>query len=992
MRPWTRMSVGMWRRRNAARLGVLFRRDKQRVRLCASPPSPPPPPRRPSHPHRRRVAPAATAAAAAAAAADASGEHSGKGGSDKRLSAPLHKLGAVRSDEVRSVINGDEQGGGGGVHAPMHLHKLLSDQVLAVKKKTLRNEKGREKALLKQKLQRLYQAREDIDSEIAMLEKQLKESRSDIKDRDTAGEKGTPEGGSSSNVRASDASDEPHGSNGGAAHAASRSEGALEGAEAVDTRPKRLSAGSLIHEPSEDSMSTAELLIERSKRRSMTVCSMMETGRKKAPVPPPRNRRPATGGSPFSSSRSAADPTGSERPTPPPLVPLPPTAQPHGLRTVQSDGKVMRSLSRGEKPPLPPLHSIPSAAGGGAVSPSATSPTGASGQQFADPRTLKKSGVGLPVDASMDEDERRDVEKKERRKAGRVISPRQAKGALVRKSTLSASTSTPSLPSPSSPSGTSSNGGGGGGGGGGNSSPVLPPTGSPSAPASPSLGETRERKSTLRMFGRSLLGKKGSSKGDAAAAVSTAASGGSHDAEAPDMRAKKFRSVEELMAHMQHMDELKDHDEKHWDEFFGSFFDSANTADNLLVEKDDGGVIVRGLSPWKLVQWMTVRTIPEDHDIDYDLFVSIVLCTYRKYLTPLRLLHMLIMRWNIAPVGRNSTNWNSMEQWCRWHASIQYPVQECIMNILHRWVDDFYYHDMQDQNFLDVLLNFLDLCMTGEEYDVMKNKLKRLIARKTYKKKEVLSKKCPKSFLPKVSASNLSVVQMHPTEVARQLTLLSHGIYKKIAPIECLDQGWLKKDKKKRAPHILEMIEMSNAVSNWVAEDITSRADVAERAKSLNRFILIAGECRALSSFDVLMAIIAGLQSAPIWRLQKTWELLPEKTWDLWDRIRELMASDANHKNYRDCLRETRPPCVPYLGIQLTDLVFVDDGNTDLEGDVLNFVKMKFASGIIYSMEKYKTRSYRLLPVPEIQAYILTRETVSWDELLAKSKQVEKKT
>ena len=33
-------------------------------------------------------------------------------------------------------------------------------------------------------------------------------------------------------------------------------------------------------------------------------------------------------------------------------------------------------------------------------------------------------------------------------------------------------------------------------------------------------------------------------------------------------------------------------------------------------------------------------------------------------------------------------------------------------------------------------------------------------------------------------------------------------------------QGWLKPDKRERAPHILEMIELSNQISNWVATEV----------------------------------------------------------------------------------------------------------------------------------------------------------------------------
>lgn len=75
------------------------------------------------------------------------------------------------------------------------------------------------------------------------------------------------------------------------------------------------------------------------------------------------------------------------------------------------------------------------------------------------------------------------------------------------------------------------------------------------------------------------------------------------------------------------------------------------------------------------------------------------------------------------------------------------------------------------------------------------------------------------------------------------------------------------------------------------------------------------------------MEILAGLQTSAIHRLKKTWEKLETKFNELYNQLLNEISSRDNYKNYRDGLHSISPPCVPYLGVYLTDLTFIEDGN-----------------------------------------------------------------
>lgn len=62
------------------------------------------------------------------------------------------------------------------------------------------------------------------------------------------------------------------------------------------------------------------------------------------------------------------------------------------------------------------------------------------------------------------------------------------------------------------------------------------------------------------------------------------------------------------------------------------------------------------------------------------------------------------------------------------------------------------------------------------------------------------------------------------------------------------------------------------------------------------------------------MSIISGLGTTPIYRLYMTWPQINPRIRNVLEDMKLLMASTKNFGKYRETLRLTNPPCVPFLG------------------------------------------------------------------------------
>merc|ERR1712137_228957 len=142
----------------------------------------------------------------------------------------------------------------------------------------------------------------------------------------------------------------------------------------------------------------------------------------------------------------------------------------------------------------------------------------------------------------------------------------------------------------------------------------------------------------------------------------------------------------------------------------------------------------------------------------------------------------------------------------------------------------------------------------------------------------------------------------------------------------------------------------------------------------------------------------AGLQLAAVYRLKKSWENVPKKYVDILNELRSIMTVGDNWKKYRAVLKHRDPPCIPYLGMYLTDLTFIEDGHPDYlepakEGDepntLVNFLKCRQMSVVIRDIQQYQQKEYALRRVQVIYDYLQNLNVSTEDEMYKISLQVE---
>lgn len=86
-----------------------------------------------------------------------------------------------------------------------------------------------------------------------------------------------------------------------------------------------------------------------------------------------------------------------------------------------------------------------------------------------------------------------------------------------------------------------------------------------------------------------------------------------------------------------------------------------------------------------------------------------------------------------------------------------------------------------------------------------------------------------------------------------------------------------------------------------------------------------------------------------------------------------LMDPQGNYKAYRETMKTTKLPAVPYVGIYLKDATFIDEGNKDfLDSGAANFEKMRMKAALISSIEFFQLRAYKFGQDEEIKAYLQT--------------------
>uniref|UniRef100_A0A8C9SLV8 Ral GEF with PH domain and SH3 binding motif 2 n=1 Tax=Scleropages formosus TaxID=113540 RepID=A0A8C9SLV8_SCLFO len=216
------------------------------------------------------------------------------------------------------------------------------------------------------------------------------------------------------------------------------------------------------------------------------------------------------------------------------------------------------------------------------------------------------------------------------------------------------------------------------------------------------------------------------------------------------------------------------------------------------------------------------------------------------------------------------------------------------------------------------------------------------------------------------------VLKVTPEEYAGQITLMDAPVFKAIQPEELSSCGWNKKEKHSSAPNAVAFTRRFNQVSFWVVQEILHAQTLKIRAEVLSLYIRTAKKLCDMNNLHAVMAVISGLQTAPIYRLSKTWALLSRKDKATFERLEYLMSKEDNYKRLRDYIRsQSMTSCIPYLGMYLSDLTYIDSAYPST-GSILESEQRSNQMNNILRIISDLQRSceYDIPVLPHVQKYL----------------------
>lgn len=350
-------------------------------------------------------------------------------------------------------------------------------------------------------------------------------------------------------------------------------------------------------------------------------------------------------------------------------------------------------------------------------------------------------------------------------------------------------------------------------------------------------------------------------------------------------------------------------------------------------------------------------------------YINVFLATYRTFATPKQVLSLLLDRYE--QLANNELDLPEM---------VADQHRKTLILALHVWLDS-YPEDFRDPPLHATLHQLLYFTQTHLPESELQLKVKHRLDRFT--RDDQMLDTCayfqPENVCLQMNGSHpppYSFPDVPERHFAEQLTRMDMKLLQKLVPHQCLGGIWSRRDKNRsqEAATVLATVNQFNAVSLRVISTVLMdpNARPSERARVISTWIDVAQELRVLKNFSSLKAIISGLQSNPVYRLQKTWQALPREKVELFEELARIFSEDNNQWAQRELLmREGTAKfadtvgendkqlqkviqrqannsgnishgTIPYLGTFLTDLTMIDTAIPDTVYDgLINFDKRR---------------------------------------------------
>ncbi|CAL8362270.1 unnamed protein product [Arctogadus glacialis] len=177
-------------------------------------------------------------------------------------------------------------------------------------------------------------------------------------------------------------------------------------------------------------------------------------------------------------------------------------------------------------------------------------------------------------------------------------------------------------------------------------------------------------------------------------------------------------------------------------------------------------------------------------------------------------------------------------------------------------------------------------------------------------------------------------------DVAAALTHLDWSLFNSIHEQELVYYTLSRPPRSGHTAALSVLLQRCNEVQQWVMSEVLMCVSLSKRVQLLKKFIKIAAHCKAQRNLNSAFAIIMGLNTASVSRLNQTWEKCPGKFKKLFSELELITDPSLNHKAYREAFKRMKPPKIPFMPLLLKDITFIHEGNKTFHDNLVNFEKL----------------------------------------------------